>query len=239
MIKAVLFDADYTLFYVAPSVGHHYSAVCERFGIKLDAQLVDQKLPAAWKAIHREYLNASDGYRTSAIRERQIWRQFMLLLLNRCGITDASEELLSAIYYEFSLGHTRKLSPGALECLQDLKSQNLHVGVLSNNDERLLNLLRDLNVAHLLDHILPSSVLGFKKPARECFSAAQALIKFKGDEIVYFGDSYEEDYLAATAAGWNSILFNPFNTVFEKAVRTVSCFGEVINALQRDFPISK
>ena len=228
MIKAVLFDADHTLFHVSPSVGYHYSAVCIRFGITVDACVLDEKLLGAWNAIHREYLNASDDYRTSAIRERQIWRQFMLLLLNRAGVQNASDELLAAIYHEFAHAHTRQLAPGTLECLEQLKQRNLHTGVLSNNDERLINLLRELGVAHLLNHILPSSVLGFKKPALACFTAAQALIKYKPTEILYVGDSYEEDYLPAVAAGWNAVWFNPFNAALpQDDVRSIGSMAEV------------
>ena len=228
MIKAVLFDADHTLFHVSPSVGHHYSVVCARYGITVDPEILDQKLPAAWKAIHREYLNASDGYRTSAIRERQIWRQFMLLLLNRAGAQNVTDQVLTAIYHEFAHAHTRQLSPGAIESLEELKRRKIHTGVLSNNDERLLNLLRELGVSQLLDHILPSSVLGFKKPAPECFRAAQALIKYKSEEILYVGDEIYEDYFPALAAGWNAAWFNPFNAALPQPhVRSIGSISEV------------
>ena len=233
MIKVVLFDADHTLFHVAPSVGHHYSLVCARFGVEVDPVLIDQKLPAAWKAIHREYLNASDGYRTSAIRERQIWRQFMLLLLNRAGAQNVTDEVLTAIYHEFAHAHTRQLAPGANECLANLKQQALHTGVLSNNDERLISLLTELGVAHLFDHILPSSVLGFKKPALECFTAAQALIKYKSTEILYVGDSLDEDYYPALSAGWNAAWFNPFNAPLPHPdIRSIGSIAEVTALLK-------
>jgi len=54
MIRAILFDAAGTLFYLTKTVGDHYAYVGREVGLDLDAQKLEIAFHAAWKQCHSD-----------------------------------------------------------------------------------------------------------------------------------------------------------------------------------------
>lgn len=53
MIKAILFDAAGTLFFLTKTVGDHYASVGREVGLDLDAQELDRAFHTAWQEMPR------------------------------------------------------------------------------------------------------------------------------------------------------------------------------------------
>jgi FMN phosphatase YigB (HAD superfamily) len=101
------------------------------------------------------------------------------------------------------------LFPGATELLQYLKSHQLRTVVVSNVQVRgaaeYWTDFADLGVAHLLDAVITSVDVGFRKPHPAVFEAAMVEAGCEPRECVMIGNSEEKDIEPAVAHGMRTI----------------------------------
>lgn len=108
----------------------------------------------------------------------------------------------------------------------------LEVGVVTNSDDRVPSVLSDLGL-HVgqrrygtstsaldledssrvdINVVVMSYDVGFEKPDRRIFDTARQLGSkgqtFEPYECLHVGDHFQQDYLGAQAAGWNSLLLS-------------------------------
>lgn len=101
--------------------------------------------------------------------------------------------------------------PGVTKVLDLLKKNEIRIGIISNMDPRLNEILVDAGLRHYFEFVLPSYETKFFKPQPDIFKLA---IEKCTKEVVlpseccHIGDSYNEDYLGALNSGWNAILVN-------------------------------
>ena len=105
---------------------------------------------------------------------------------------------------------TQNLVPreNAAESLARLKSMNLQLAVVSNhhNRESLVGHLGSLRLSSYFSAVLASSQMRFRKPDPRIFERCLSLLKARGHEAIYVGDSPEYDSKGAKMAGMRSIL---------------------------------
>ena len=65
MIRAILFDAAGTLFFLTKTVGDHYAYVGHEVGLDLDAQELDRAFHTAWQAMPRRFAIAASSARVT------------------------------------------------------------------------------------------------------------------------------------------------------------------------------
>ena len=85
---------------------------------------------------------------------------------------------------------------------------NLKLGIISNFDERLLEILKNLNLLSYFDFVcIPSSCNGFAKPNEKIFINA---FKKSGcqyyEQILHVGDNLELDYFPSKKLNFHSFL---------------------------------
>ena len=165
-------------------------------------------MPSIWDRFQVHYYNANNNYITSHEEERKKWSKFIDMVLDEFGFKVDHDNLFNDLYDEYAKGNSRKLCGGIEKLLEFLKTNNLVLGVLSNNDERLINVIDELGIKNYFNHIIPCSTIGYKKPSQECFNFVEKKIKINPDSIVYIGDDFEVDYIPAANAGWNAIHFD-------------------------------
>ncbi|QQG42105.1 MAG: HAD family hydrolase [Candidatus Woesebacteria bacterium] len=96
-----------------------------------------------------------------------------------------------------------------LPTLRSLKEKGYKLAILSNAPPSVKELYKnkkDLNV--LIEEVFWSCDLGCGKPEKQIFKVVIDSLKCKADEVLYVGDSYENDYLGAKNAGIDSILID-------------------------------
>jgi FMN phosphatase YigB (HAD superfamily) len=102
-----------------------------------------------------------------------------------------------------------RLFPGTVELLQFLKSHQLRTVVVSNVQVRgtaeYWNDFADLGVARLLDVVITSLDVGFRKPHPAFFEAAMAAARCEPRECVMIGNSEENDIEPAVARDMRTI----------------------------------
>jgi putative hydrolase of the HAD superfamily len=199
MIKAILFDAAGTLFYLTKTVGDHYAYVGREVGLDLDAQKLESAFHAAWKQMPRR--PAIDGPRKDD--DKGWWRELVGHVLDQVApsVNELDRDNFFEVAYEhFAEAGVWELYPEVPEVLEQLRPR-FQLAVISNFDGRLRFILQHLGISNYFSHIFVSSELGADKPDPEIFRRALKLIHLNADEVLHVGDDAERDWKAASAAG--------------------------------------
>jgi putative hydrolase of the HAD superfamily len=199
VIRAILFDAAGTLFYLTKTVGDHYAYVGREVGLDLDPQKLESAFHAAWKQMPRR--PASDGPREND--DKGWWRELVGHVLHQVApwLSEFDRDNFFEIAYEhFAEPGVWELYPEVSGVLQELTPQ-FQLAVISNFDGRLRFILQHLGISKHFAHVFISSELGADKPDAEIFRRALTTMHLKGDEVLHVGDDPERDWNAAEEAG--------------------------------------
>jgi len=116
------------------------------------------------------------------------------------GCEEMVDALMDAIRFE--------LYPDALPALQALKERGVGIGLISNWDCSLQEVVRDLGLNAYLECVIISALCGCEKPDPGLFHEALRQAGVAAEETFHIGDSYEKDVLGARAAGIAPILLD-------------------------------
>jgi putative hydrolase of the HAD superfamily len=217
MLKVITFDAGNTLIRLAHPVGVTYAAVAKRFGAELNPTDLEQGFRTAWKSVPR--LPDVPGPRVDD--GRSWWREVVLQTLATARAeVDPFNDFFDAVYSEFALPGIWRLEPGAFELLQDLRSAGFRLGIISNFDLRLCEILKHVGVSNLFEHVLVSSRVGADKPSARIFEEALQRFKVEPAEILHVGDDETADGDGARVLGIQTCILGfagtGLNTVRER-----------------------
>jgi HAD superfamily hydrolase (TIGR01549 family) len=106
------------------------------------------------------------------------------------------------------------LDSDAIPILQSLK-QEQYIGLITNFDHPpyIYSILTELNIINLFDTIIISGEVGIKKPNPKIFSLALEECGLQPHDVVYVGDTREDDVNGALAAKIRPILIDRDNRV--------------------------
>jgi len=199
VIRAILFDAAGTLFYLTKTVGDHYAYVGREVGLDLDAQKLESAFHAAWKQLPRR--PAIDGPRKDD--DKGWWRELVRRVFDQVApsVSELDRDNFFEVAYEhFAEPGVWELYPEVPEVLEQLRPR-FQLAIISNFDGRLRFILQHLGISNYFSYIFISSELGADKPDPEIFRRALKLIHLNADEVLHVGDDPERDWNAASAAG--------------------------------------
>ena len=199
MIRAILFDAAGTLFYLTKTVGDHYAYVGREVGLDLDAQQLERAFHAAWQQMPRR--PAIDGPREND--DKGWWRELVGYVFDQVAPSLSEldrDNFLEVAYEHFAAAGVWKLCPHVPEVLDKLRPR-FELAVISNFDGRLRLILQHLGISKYFPNVFISSELGADKPDPEIFRRAIAIMHLKADEVLHVGDDPERDWKAAKEAG--------------------------------------
>lgn len=206
----VFFDAGETLLHPHPSFHELFSAVCSRAGYEVDADTVldvQQRLAphlvelAAETGIDKPSLSADDSL--------TFWSHLYRRLLGELGLED--ESLVADLYATFSSSASYRLFDDALPVLRQLSGAGVRIGLISNFEEWLEEMLVELEVGHLFDVSVISGVEGVEKPDLQIYRAALEKAGCDPSAAVHVGDSPKLDVEPAAAVGMTPILLDRYD----------------------------
>jgi putative hydrolase of the HAD superfamily len=198
VIRAILFDAAGTLFYLTKTVGDHYAYVGREVGLDLDAQKLESAFHAAWKQLPRR--PAIDGPREDD--DKGWWRELVGHVFEQVApsVNELDRDNFFEVAYEhFAEPGVWELYPEVPGVLEEL-APRFRLAVISNFDGRLRLILQHLGISKFFSQVFISSELGADKPDPEIFRRALNLINLNANEVVHVGDDPERDWKAAAAA---------------------------------------
>jgi HAD superfamily hydrolase (TIGR01509 family) len=129
------------------------------------------------------------------------------------------------------------LDPDSIPTLEALRSAGVLVGLCSNAPYRVQSLhdqLRHVGIDHLLDAVVFSGEVRWRKPSPRIFAAALDALGASADRAVMVGDSAAYDVEGAHAAGIRAVLLRrPSNAGASPhhAVATIERLGDLLNVL--------
>ena len=198
MIKVITFDAGNTLIRLSRPVGVTYAAVAKRFGAELNPIDLEHGFRAAWKTVPR--LPDVPGPRLDD--GRTWWRDVVTQTLeNARAEVEPFDGFFDAVYQEFTVPGVWRLEPGALELLQDLRQAGFRLGIISNFDLRLREILKHVGVLDLFEQIVVSSQVGAEKPSPRIFAEALRRFAVEPAALLHVGDEEKADGDGARALG--------------------------------------
>jgi putative hydrolase of the HAD superfamily len=199
VIRAILFDAAGTLFFLTKTVGDHYAYVGREVGLDLDAQKLESAFHAAWKQMPRR--PAIDGPREND--DKGWWRELVGDVFDQVApsVNELDRDNFFEVAYEhFAEPGVWELYPEVPGVLEEL-APRFRLVVISNFDGRLRLILQHLGISKFFSQIFISSELGADKPDPEIFRRAVTILHLKADEVLHVGDDPQRDWKAAAAAG--------------------------------------
>uniref|UniRef100_T1IUQ4 Uncharacterized protein n=1 Tax=Strigamia maritima TaxID=126957 RepID=T1IUQ4_STRMM len=206
--KLVTFDVTNTLLkFTIPPV-QQYASAAKQYKISFK----EDKLPAAfksqWKKLNQQHPNfgASTGLKSS-----KWWMEFVKGTFREADCKAKEIQLYRLGDYLINLFKSKscwEVVSGSDEVLKRLKQQNIKLGIISNFDERLDGILKEVELHHYFDFVICSYMAKCAKPDSKIFDLAlkQVDLGIIASEAIHVGNDLQLDYLAARNAGWNSLL---------------------------------
>ena len=143
---------------------------------------------------HREQSASEAVYR--AWQRRRLDEVFA-----RCGLDGAARARLLDHVDDVRYSRLFSVFPDVPAAIADLQAQGVVVGICSNWDWDLDRHLAHNGVADLLDFVVCSAQVGYRKPHPAIFEAVLDRAGTAPDETVFVGDSWRDDIVGARTSG--------------------------------------
>ncbi len=199
MLRAVLFDVDFTLAKPGPDLGPDgYRRLGERYGLELDPGRYGEARVAALENLDRHPELRHDEELWFAFTER--------IVLGMGGEPPGARELAVEMTRLWERSENFDLYPDVLPVLAELRGHGLKLGLVSNGGREISDF-----VAHHgldVDCAVASRAHGWTKPHESIFRAALDLLGVAPPEAAMVGDSIEDDIEGAEALGMRAFLID-------------------------------
>lgn len=202
MIRAVTFDAGATLLHPDPPVAEIYVREFEREGVPDVRASIGAALARTWEEIRRRETPDRYGGTTG---ERRFWETFVRRTRFHLDQGEVSDRCFASLVSHFSSPSAWSVYPDVVPALDELRRRGFSLAIVSNWDSSLPALLEAHSLSARFDAILVSAIEGTGKPAPEIFHRACGRLGVLPGEALHVGDSREEDYDAARAAGLSAL----------------------------------
>jgi putative hydrolase of the HAD superfamily len=204
--RAVLFDAGETILHPAPSFSGLFAAVLEGFGHVVDEATIRDGL----YEIPQRFVQAAERrelWTTSPERSRAFWTSVYDLFLARVGLP-TGDGLQDALYAAFTDMRNYALFDDVRPAFQALAGGGVGLGLVSNFEAWLDDLLTHLGIRDAFTVRVISGVEGIEKPDPAIFALALERGGLRPEEVVYVGDVPEFDVLPPVAMGMHAVLID-------------------------------
>ena len=209
-IEIVFFDAGETLVHPHPSFPQLFAQVCKKEGRAISSEEVAEVQGRL--APHLIDLAEDTGVDKPSLSpedSRTFWSYLYRRLLREFDIED--EALVAALYKKFSDVSSYALFDDVVESLTALTEAGYRIGLISNFERWLDEMLVELEVGDLFETKVISGEVGLEKPDPEIYRLALARASVTPDAAVHVGDSPALDVEPSTEVGIHPILIDRFD----------------------------
>jgi len=207
--KAVFFDAGETLVHPAPSFPELFAKVVTREGhprtddeVRHASAVIMDRFSAAAKA--------NELWTTSPERSARFWGSVYDLMIGALGLPSGNG-LRDTLYAEFTDLSNYALFDDVAPALEQLRSDGVILGIVSNFEPWLDELLGALEVRDAFPVRVISGLEGVEKPDPHIYELAMERAGVSPEESVYVGDNPEFDVDPPAALGMFPVLIDRRN----------------------------
>ncbi len=225
---AVLFDAAGTLFTPAEPVGETYSRLAREHGVALSGARIEDAFRRVFAAAPAN-VHPAEPLARAAELERAWWRARVretFLAADGTARFRDFEAYFAELWEHFARGAAWRLRLGAREALAALAASGHRLALVSNFDQRLRPILRELSLHEHFECIVLPADCGAAKPDRAIFDFCLARLDLPAQRCVYVGDHAKLDVEASKEAGLAAIDVSELATLADLPVRIESMESE-------------
>ena len=196
MIRAVLFDVDFTLARPGPELSPEgYVSAGERYGLALDPARYEESRDTAFLDLqHHPDLD----------HDEQIWISFTERIVRGMGgVPPASHDCAVEITGRWARHENFELYDDTLPVLREVRERGLKIGLVSNSARDVREFAR--HHALDIDAGISSFHHGKTKPHPSIFRAVLELLEVDPREALMVGDSVSDDIEGARALGMQAV----------------------------------
>lgn len=178
-----------------------------------------------WQALERRTKQEFDQGMMGGRVDHGFWWTFHTYLLQELNaIDDGVRDAL--IENTQNSANWDQLLPGTRDALDRIR-QRYAIAVISNADGGIDAVLERCGIAGCFQSITDSGIVGHEKPHPEIFEAALREMKARPGESLYVGDVYSVDYIGATKAGMQAVLFDVAGAYRERGFPRVESMADL------------
>ncbi|HEU5206060.1 MAG TPA: HAD family hydrolase [Gaiellaceae bacterium] len=200
MVKAVLFDVDFTLFRPGPELGPEgYRRLGARHGMALEPDRYGQARADAIATLQHD---------KELVHDEEIWIAFTEQIVLGMGGDDpgSARACATEMVREWERHENFSLYEDAIPTLDELRRHEIRIGLISNGQRDLDEFVE--HHALEVDAVVGSKAHGRVKPHASIFVAALGALDVRPEQAAMVGDSYEDDIEGARALGIRAILLD-------------------------------
>jgi putative hydrolase of the HAD superfamily len=204
--RAVFFDAGETLVHPAPSFPELFATIVTEHGYPREPVAISDGLAM----VSDEFRRASRDqalWTTTPERSRRFWLGVYDRFLEALELP-RDDGLADTLYRAFTDRANYAAFDDVLPALRALADASATLGVISNYEAWLEDLLADLRLTPLLPIRVVSGIEGVEKPDPAIFGLALERVRLRPAEVVYVGDVPDFDYDPAAALGMFPVLID-------------------------------
>jgi HAD superfamily hydrolase (TIGR01509 family) len=179
-----------------------------------------------WHAIEcRTKVEFDAAMRQNGKADRSFWYLFYSHLLDELQVHD--DVLRDALVEATRLSaNWNEIRPGTRESLERL-AQRYRLAIISNADGKIVDILTRCRIVDCFLAITDSGLVGYEKPHPVIFETALRGMKATASQSIYVGDVYSVDYVGATRAGMQAVLFDVCGAYRESGLPRVESLEEL------------
>lgn len=203
---AVFFDAGETLVHPHPTFPDLFATILRREGHDVVARTIRDRIHVVFDRF-KHAADTNELWTTTPEKSRAFWHDVYGIFLRDLGI-EGGNGLVDRVYAEFTDLANYRLFEDVRPVLERLREADLTLGVVSNFEAWLEQLLEELGVVGYFDVRVISGVEGMEKPDPRIFRLAMERAGVRPEESVYVGDNPEFDVDPAAAVGMLPVLID-------------------------------
>ena len=210
-LRAVLFDFDGTLGYYRPSHLELYVTAAAECGVHADLQSLRSAVDTGWSPWETpdgvdHSAHSADEQAFGAIRA-----QLHLERYAAAGVIGTADALRAAavrlVEIEAAPEHFG-LFEDTIAALERVRAAGMRAYIVSNHIWQLPEVVEALGLGGLVEEVLTSARVGYRKPHPAIFRAAAAVAREEAAALLYVGDHMANDVEGARAAGMHAVLID-------------------------------
>lgn len=206
-VRAVFFDAGYTLLCMDPPQEMLFLRVCAELAIEVDAARLPTAIQTANEMLGPR-AKAQHPIPFSQERVDDFWIEYHRRVLGASATSESASDAAEAVYRRFTATIGWRVYDDVRPLLHALRGRGIALGVISNWTGDLEDVLRSIDLHEPFDVIVDSARLGHEKPHPEIFEEALRRAGVGSGQAVHVGDSIDHDVTGALGSGLRAVLLD-------------------------------
>lgn len=205
-ITTIFFDAADTLFFIKEGLGNTYAGVARKYGADPDPAALRRAFSKAFRTAPPLAFGGVSPEERKRL-EKEWWKKVVTDVYTEVGMFAGFDEHFDELFEVFRT-EAWTLFPETVPVLETLKSKGYRLGIISNFDSRVYDVMERLGIYGYFDTFVISSEAGYAKPSHAIFLTALEKAGADSGESIHVGDDLKNDFHGPRALGIRAILLD-------------------------------